>query len=372
MQINPFKLERYFARYEFTAPFLLSCSDCEPMSLNEILSHSDAETRTLWDELKLGYTESPGLPLLRAEVASLYRTMQPENVLISAPEEGIFLAMNSILRKGDHVVVTFPGYQSLYEIALSLGCSVSQWIPKEENGWFFDPDELNVLIRPETKLIVINFPHNPTGAILQDSDLKQIVAIAENRNIILFSDEMYRFLEYEASCRPESACDLSPNAISLGGMSKSFALAGLRLGWITSHNREILGKIGQFKDYTTICSSAPSEILSLIALRAKKEILARNLSIIDTNLQILDTFFSEFGAFFAWYRPKAGPIAFPRFKGKQGTESFCRDLIEKKGVMLLPSNQYDYGDSHFRLGFARRNMPKALSQLKDYIRHRLC
>lgn len=368
MKIQPFKLERYFAKYEFSAPYLLSCSDCEALSLKEVLAMADENSLKLWNDLKLGYTESQGHPTLREEISKLYQTIQPEEVLVITPEEGIFIAMNNLLEKGDHIVTTFPGYQSLYEIANSLGCEVSKWIPKEENGWIFDIDDLKSLIKDNTKLIVINFPHNPTGATLQEQGLKEIIDIARQKDIVVFSDEMYRFLEHDQANRTSSACDLYENAISLFGMSKSFALAGLRIGWLTTKNSELLRKFAIYKDYTTICSSAPSEILAIIALRAKDKILKRNLSIIDGNLKILDEFFANHSKLFDWSRPKAGPIGFPKLKAEVDIADFCLDLVEKKGVMLLPSKVYDFESNNFRIGFARKNMPEALMKLEEYLK----
>lgn len=367
MKIQPFKLERYFAKYEFSAPYLLCCSDCEALSLKEVLSMADENSLKMWSDLKLGYTESQGNPILREEVSKLYQTIKPEEVLIFTPEEGIFVAMNNILERGDHVITTFPGYQSLYEIANSLGCEVSKWIPKEVKGWIFDINDLSALIKDNTKLIVINFPHNPTGATLQENELQQIIDVAIQNNIIIFSDEMYRFLEYDEANQITSMCDLYDNAISLFGMSKSFALAGLRIGWLTTKNSNLFKKFATYKDYTTICSSAPSEVLAIIALKAKIKILERNLGIINENLKLLDEFFDDYTKIFEWYRPKAGPIAFPKLKVDNDISNFCLDLLEKKGVMLLPSKVYDYDSNNFRLGFARKNMPEALSKLKEYI-----
>jgi len=367
MKIQPFKLERYFAKYEFSAPYLLSCSDCEALSLNEILLMADENSLELWNDLKLGYTESQGHPVLREEVSKLYQTIQPEEVLVITPEEGIFIAMNNLLEKGDHVVTTFPGYQSLYEIANSLGCEVSKWIPKEQNGWIFDINDLRNLIKDNTKLIVINFPHNPTGAILQENELKEIIDLARQKNITVFSDEMYRFLEHDQASRTSSACDLYGNAVSLYGMSKSFALAGLRIGWLTTKNSDLFNKFAIYKDYTTICSSAPSEILAIIALRAKDKILKRNLDLIDSNLKILDKFFADHAKLFNWYKPKAGPIGFPKLKLDIDVANFCLDLVEKKGVMLLPSKVYDFESNNFRIGFARKNMPEVLAKFKEYL-----
>jgi aspartate/methionine/tyrosine aminotransferase len=367
MAIAPFKLERYFASYEFSAPYLLSCSDCEALSLSELLALGDESSLNLWHNLKLGYTESQGHPVLREEIARLYSNIQPADVLVVTPEEGIYIAMSSLLKSGDHVVTTFPGYQSLYEVALSIGCEVTKWEPTFESGWVFDVKTLKGLIIDRTKLIVINFPHNPTGATVSESELREIVEFAQSRNIILFSDEMYRFLEYDSSTRIPSACELYDNAISLFGMSKSFALAGLRIGWLTTKNSKLLNQIAIYKDYTTICSSAPSEVLAIIGLRAKDKIIARNLSIISQNIDLLEKFFCQYPDLFEWHRPTAGPIAFPKLKINVDITKFCLDLVNRKGVMLLPSSVYDYSGNFFRVGFARRNMHEALDQLNEYV-----
>jgi aspartate/methionine/tyrosine aminotransferase len=367
MKIKPFELERYFARYEFTAPYLLSCSDCEALSMQELLNMGDDETRILWEQLKLGYTESAGHPLLRQEVSGLYTSASPEDIHVLAPEEGIFIAMNILLEKGDHVITTFPGYQSLYEIAVSLGCEVSRWEPEKEESWFFDVSHLKALIRPDTKLVVINFPHNPTGATIGEGQLGEIVSLCRQHNLFLFSDEMYRFLEYEQSQRLPSASDLYEHAVSLSGLSKSFALPGLRIGWLVSKNKALMEKIAGFKDYTTICNNAPGEILALMALRNKEKILLRNLTIIADNLKLLNAFFERYKRFFTWIRPEAGPIAFPGLTDDLDVGIFCKNLVDTKGVMLLPASVYQYPGNHFRIGFARKNMPRALAKLEEFI-----
>ncbi|MGM0532686.1 MAG: aminotransferase class I/II-fold pyridoxal phosphate-dependent enzyme [Bacteroidota bacterium] len=367
MKLNPFKLERYFARYEFSAPYLLCTSDCEALSMQELLAMSDKDALKMWHDLKLGYTESQGHPVLREEISKLYQTIKPENIITLAPEEGIYIAMNCILEKNDHVISTFPGYQSLYEVANSIGCEFSKWTPREKNDWVFNIDDLQNLIRENTKLIAINFPHNPTGATITQSELEKIVGIARKKNIVIFSDEMYRLLEYDETNRISSTCDLYDNAVSLFGMSKSFGLAGLRIGWLITKNTELLEKFATYKDYTTICSSAPSEILAIMALRAKNKILKRNLGIIQDNLKLLDEFFREYSKHFEWHKPKAGPIGFPKLKTSEKVSDFCLDVVNKKGVMLLPANQYDYRGNNFRIGFARKNMPQALEKFKEYI-----
>ena len=206
--IQPFKLERYFAKYEFSVKYLLSSSDCDGLLQSELLRMADNETKSLWDNLTLGYTDSLGHPLLREEVAKLYQGVTSNDCLVVVPEEGIYIALNSILQKGDHIICTFPGYQSLYEIAEGIGCEVTKWEPEETNGWRFNPDFLDKNIRPNTKLIVVNFPHNPTGYLPNKDDYLRIIELARKNNLYLFSDEMYRFLEYNKDDRLPSACEV--------------------------------------------------------------------------------------------------------------------------------------------------------------------
>jgi aspartate/methionine/tyrosine aminotransferase len=368
MNLKPFKLERYFAKYEFSVKYLLSSSDCDGLSQNELLELADDETRYLWDNLTLGYTESLGHPLLREEISKLYQGINADDCLVIVPEEGIYIAINSILQKGDHVICTFPGYQSLHEIAEGLGCEVTKWKPQEENGWRFNPDFLEQQIKPDTKLIIVNFPHNPTGYLPVKEDYQKIVDIARKHNAWLFSDEMYRYLEYSLDSRLISACEVYEKAVSLFGMSKTFGMAGARIGWVITRDRDLFAKMAAFKDYTTICGSAPSEILSIIALRAKEKIIASHLTRIARNLNLLDDFFNEYKDMFEWVRPKAGTIGFPKLKAKTDTLEFCQKVIKEANIMLLPSTVYDYGNKHFRLGFGRKNMPEVLEKFREYLK----
>ena len=370
MRIDPFKLERYFARYEFTAPYLLSSSDCEPLDLNELLSMIHGESMKMWNILKLGYTESQGHPELRSEITQLYQSLQPEQVMVCVPEEGIFIAMNNLLQEKDEVITTFPAYQSLYEVARSLGCRIKYWKPRYDEGWHFEVEDLEKQMTPKTRLLIINFPHNPTGATITPEQQEKIVKLAHARDSIIFSDEMYRYLEYDDETRLPSMADKSEQAITLCGMSKSFALAGLRIGWLTSKNPDWLQQFMEFKDYTTICSSAPSEILAIMGLRARDKILRRNHDIIRTNLERLDEFFTNHTSYFEWVAPQAGPVAFPKLHKPLDANEFCQKLVQKKGVMLLPPRVYDFKANHFRIGFARKNMTKALEKLEEYLNER--
>jgi aspartate/methionine/tyrosine aminotransferase len=371
---TPFKLERYFAQYEFKVKYVLSASDCESMTLRELLALADNDSRAHWEQLSLGYTESSGLPALREEVAQLYSTLAAEDVLILTPEEGIFIAMNTLLQRGDEVVTIFPAYQSLYEIARSRGCTVRPWrirLASDQHGWALDMDALARFLTPRTRMLVINFPHNPTGYLASRRDLEAILDLARQHDLCVFSDEMYRLLEYDPAQRLPAVCDLYEKGVSLSGLSKSFALPGLRVGWLATHRRDWIERWQQFKDYTTICSSAPSEVLALMALRAK-DVVARNLGIIQSNLVHAERFFTftEHSDLFHWLPPRAGSVAFPQWIGREPVEEFCQRVLDDQGVMIVPGSLFDVAGNHFRLGLGRRNFTEALAAVEAYLQGR--
>ena len=368
MRINDFKLERYFAAHEFTVHYLLSASDCEALALAELLEWADQETLGLWRDLKLGYTESAGHPLLRAAATALYAGIAADEILIAAPEELIFVAMNVLLAPGDHIIATFPGYQSLYEVAAALGAAVTRWpLQPAADGWRLDLAALERSITPATKLLVVNFPHNPTGFLPARAELDAIIGLARQHGLTIFSDEMYRLLEYDAARRLPSVADLYERGIALSGLSKSFALPGLRIGWLATHERAFLARAAAFKDYTTICNSAPGEILGVMALRARDRILARNQMIVGENLGRAERFFTAHTDRFRWLPPQAGSVAFPQLTTGQPVAEFCRDVLEQRSLMILPGDVFDFGGNHFRIGLGRRNFGEALGVLEGYL-----
>ena len=367
MPIRPFALERYFAEHEFSAELLLCSSDVEAYTLRELLALADDETRALWDGLTLGYTETAGHPLLRAEIAALYPGLEADDVLVFAgAQEAIFAFAQTALGDDDHAVVVMPDYQSLHEVARAAGAEVSSVELEHDSGWALDLDEVRRALRPETAAIVVNFPHNPTGAHIDRATLDGLVEIAEEAEAHLFSDEVYRWLEHPPAALLPGAAELSPRALSLGVMSKTFALPGLRIGWLACRDRELLARIAAMKDYTTICSSAPSEILALIALRRRDEVVARSRAIVDANLPLLDEFFARWEGVFEWVRPRGAAIGFPRLVADVAVDDFARELVCEEGVLLLPGSIYEHPGNHFRIGFGRRNMPEALARLERF------
>ena len=368
MRIADFALERYFARWEFAVDHLLCASDVQGYPMAELLALADDDTRRMWDGLTLGYTESTGHPLLRAEIASLYEDLEPDHVLVFAgAEEAIFCLANVLLSPGDHAVVTWPGYQSLYEVARAAGADVTLHELREEHGWAIDIDLLRSQVTPSTRLVVVNAPHNPTGMQPDRATFDALVALAEEVGAQILVDEVYRFLEFDGVERLPAGADASPRGISLGVMSKSFAMAGLRIGWLATRDRDVLERCARFKDYTTICSSAPSEVLALIGLRARATVLARSRSIVADNLVALDTFFDAWSDRFTWVRPRAGSVGFPRLTVPGvSIDAWAAGLVEAEGVLLLPGSQFDYGGNHFRLGFGRADLPIALERLERH------
>jgi aspartate/methionine/tyrosine aminotransferase len=366
MELPPFRLERFFARHEFAVAHLLCASDCESVTVAELLALETGAAET-FAELSLGYTESAGHPDLRREIAGLYQGIDPEEVRVfSGGEEAIFALAQSALRPGEPVVVHFPSYPSLHEVARARGCRVKLWRGREEEGWSLDLRTLSTVARGGT--LILNTPHNPTGHVLGPSELADLAEVAREDGLRLVVDEAYRFLEYDPADRPAAGCELDDRAVSLGVLSKSFGLAGLRVGWVASHDGELLERLGEVRDYLTICSSAPSELLAAIALRHREELVARNLGIVRENLERLTAFMDRWAGRFEWVPPRGGPVAYPALVGTEGANRFCRRALEGCGVLLLPGSVFDEGDHrHFRIGFGRRGFRAGLEKLEEWL-----
>lgn len=345
---------------------MLCGSDSESVSVSELLSLEPGAHDKL-GTLRLGYTESTGSPSLREEISRMYSTVEPDGVLVFAgAEEAIFLFMHALLGPEDHIIVHRPCYQSLYEVARSAGAEVTSWSAREQDGWALDVKELERHIRPATRAIVLNTPHNPTGYLMPERTFREVARIAEERGIVLFSDEVYRESEHDPADRLPAGCDCGPRAVSLGVMSKTYGLPGLRIGWVATRNKDLLARMAALKDYTTICSSAPSELLAEVALRHRDRLATRNLDIIRHNIPLVEGLFARHRDLFSWVKPKAGPIAFPRYLGGK-VDDFTDALLSSTGVLLLPGTMYGDTENHFRIGFGRKNAPEAIAVLDEHL-----
>tara|TARA_R110002126_G_scaffold239409_1_gene382640 strand:- start:65938 stop:67053 length:1116 start_codon:yes stop_codon:yes gene_type:complete len=363
MSIKSFKLEEYLTQYEFSSPHLLCCSDAESFSMSEVIALANTEEKNLWDNLELKYTEPFGYPALRHRISkTMYEHMHADNILcFSGAEEGIYCALSVLCEQGDHAIVLTPCYQSLKEIPAMNGCEVTELNLKKENNWNICLDDIKQAIRPNTKCFVMNFPHNPSGQVISQHALDDLVLLLDKHGIWLFSDEVYRHLGTPDEPWASPAADRYDKAISLGVMSKAFGMPGLRVGWIACQNTSLLHDIKRMKDYTSICNSAPSEILSLIALRNKNHVLTRNNRIVKHNLMLLENFFSRYSNLFQWVKPQGGCVGYVNYLSDESSDLFCHRLVQEHGILLMPASVYDDPSNSFRIGFGRRNMPDVLS-----------
>lgn len=369
--INEFKLEEYLAKYEFSAPHLLCCSDAESWSMHEIINMASKNDLELWNNLKLGYTEDQGFPELRETIAKLdFPNLDKDNILCFAgAEEGIFCALSAILNKNDHAIVLTPCYQSLAEIPKFRGAEITEIELLEKNEWKIDIEAIKTTIKSNTKILIINFPHNPTGQVISPDEQTELVALLRKHDLWLFSDEVYRLIGKPAGGWAPPVANIYEKAISLGVMSKAYGMPGLRIGWIASQNKKLIDSVRKIKHYTTICNSSPAEIISLIALNNRDKILDRNNQIIESNIKLLDNFFEKNQNIFRWIRPQGGCIGFVDYLGKEKIDDFCNELVTKQGVLLLPASTYIHDSQHFRIGFGRKNMPIALEKLDQFIQN---
>ncbi|PLX09804.1 MAG: aspartate aminotransferase [Marinilabiliales bacterium] len=368
MRIKPFTLERYFAKYEFSTKYLISSSDCDGYSLDYILKQANQEELSLWNNLKFGYTDSSGSDFLRKAIINQYNYINEDEVKAMTPGEANYALMNILLTKCDEIVCISPAYQSLYQVAESLGAKIKFWKPvKMGEGFYFDTDDLNNLVNENTKLIIINFPHNPTGFVPTITEQQKIVEIASKYNTILFSDEMYHKIVHKPEYDIPSFCDIYENAISLWGMAKSFGLAGMRFGWIASKRTDILNDVVSFKDYLSICNNAAGEVLTTIALNHKDKFIDPNIEKIKKNKAIFVEFVNRHSDLLGFSDTKAGSTAFVRLNFDKNAFDYCEDLVKKTGIMMIPSEMFEYGNSHVRIGFGRENFEEVLGVWEGYI-----
>jgi aspartate/methionine/tyrosine aminotransferase len=360
-----FALEVYFSKWEFKARYNMAGSDIQSMSLTELLDLASPADRKHWETLSLGYTETYGLPELREVIAGTYETLQAKHILCFAgAEEALYIAMQAILKPGDHALVCYPNYQSAETLPLDI-CETEGILLDPQEDWSLDLEKVRAAVRPNTRLISINFPNNPTGKILEREKFEALVTLCRERGIYLFSDEVYRLIERDPQRRLPQAADVYERGLSLNVMSKAYGFAGLRIGWIACQDTGLLQTMEHMKHYLSICNSAPSEILAMIALRARETILARNRQLVDSNLLLLDAFFKRHPDLFEWKIPDGSPIGFPRYLGADGVEAFAARLVNQCGVLLLPSSMYRSGlgpvpQDRFRVGYGRAFLAEAL------------
>ncbi len=373
--LRTFRLEEYLGEWEFKARYYMTASDAESMTIDELLALGTGEERERFLQLPLSYIETWGSPRLLGAVARTYEHVDADHVLAFAgAEEGLIWAIQELAGPGDHAVVTVPCYQAMETVTLATGADVSALVPRREDGWALDLDALRALLRPNTRLVAVNYPNNPTGHVPDEATFRELVTLCDERGIRLFCDEVYRGIEVDPARTLPQAADLSETAVSLNVMSKSYGLPGLRVGWLASRDRALLERLEKRKHYTSICNASPAEHLAAVALDSREAIWERNRGIVAANRERADAFFARWADVFDWLPPVGGCVCFPRYKGGD-TDTFCRQLLDAEGVLVLPASMYaseiaDVPKDHFRVGIGRRGLGDCLAAFDRFLERR--
>ena len=371
--LRTFRLEEYLGEWEFSARHYLTASDAQSVTLAELLAMGSEADREGFMAMPLSYIETWGTEDLREAVAGTYDNVDAGHVLAFAgAQEAMFWAMQELAGPGDHAVVTVPCYQSMETVTLATGADVSALLMRRENGWALDLDELRGLLRPNTTLVAVNYPNNPTGYVPDEAAFRALVQLCDERGIRLFCDEVYRGIEVDRARTLPQAADLSETAVSLNVASKSYGLPGLRIGWLACRDRALLERLEKRKHYTSICNPGPSEYLAAIALRNRERIWERNRGIVAANRPLWEAFFARRPDLFDWEPPVGGCVCFPRYKGGD-VDDFARRLVMDEGVVVLPASVYyselaEAPTDHFRVGLGRFGLEEGLAAFDRFLR----
>ena len=373
MHIDTFKVEDWLSAYENDAEYEMAEVDIKPFKLKELLSigdFADIEEKLL--NIKLGYNPTTGSEILKKILASMYENNTiPEDILVTTGAiEAEFLISNALINQGDTVIVQFPAYQALYSTAKALGAKIKYWKMNFEDGFKPDINELKRLVDKNTKLIALNIPHNPTGAIITKDQLNTILGWAEEQDFYVLCDEVYHELELTKGLIPPYGRSLSKKAISVGSMSKIYGLSGLRIGWLAS-KKEVVQDCFKWRSYTSISNSPLSDFLAVFSLMNREKIMQRNLTIAKRNLEVLIKWFNQHANYFDCVIPKVGLLCFPKLKNiPVSSVQLSRDIFNEKKLLLVPGEAFDM-PGHLRIGFGgdSNNFDTCLSILSNYLKY---
>jgi len=377
MPIEPFHLERYFADFEFETPILLGASDCETMSVGDLFD-LDPSARGRFEEMRLGYTHSRGDAELRAAVADSYgKEVGPEDVLVhAAGVEVITTLMLATLGPGDRMLVQMPCYQVLRTAPVMAGAEVDRLATDPREGWQVTVEAVEEALTPDTRVVALNSPHNPTGRVIPREELRRIAELCGDRGIVLFVDEAYRGTRYEGPVDEFSASELGEHVVTLGLVSKGYGLPGLRLGWLVCRDPSMRAAVERVKDYTTICAPGPSELLATIAIRSRDRILTATRERLRAHLDLLAPLLRARSDLLDWVPPDAGPITFPTLHeaavreitgGTMDDRAVAERIRTEAGVLVIPGSLFDAPVPGLRIGFGRANFPDGLARFEAWL-----
>lgn len=370
MKIAPFKVEEWMNAWETGARYNIAETCVDSVSLDELFEITGEDKEAFWNNIskkRLTYGYIVGNPEFKEGICKLYKTMTPGEII---PTHGAAGASHhvfySLIEPGDRVISIMPTYQQLYSIPESFGANLKLLHLDEKNGYLPDMDELRRLAVPGTKLICINNPNNPTGALMSREMLEEIVEIAKSCGAYILCDEVYRHLTQEEEWS-ESIVDLYEKGISISSMSKVFSLAGIRLGWIASHDKEFLASVLSHRDYDLISCGLFDEEVASIALKHADKLLARNKAIVRGNLEILDTFIRN-EPHLHYVKPKAGTTALVYYDFDIPSYEFCKKMYDKVGTFVTPGACFEEEHS-MRIGYASdpEELRQGLAGMKKFM-----
>jgi aspartate/methionine/tyrosine aminotransferase len=357
VKFEPFALERWMTAYEMNVEYDIAESGIFPQTANELLglepeSERDEVLNRLLD-LRLGYSEARGTLELRSLLAETYANCSADNILVTTGAiEANFLLFNALLSPGDHVVAPYPAYQQLYSVPRAIGCDVDLWEVCPDDGFHFDLDDLERLVKPQTRLIVVNSPHNPTGAMLTASEMQRVYDIAQAVGALVLSDEAYRWLTVPGGIDPAPPMyNLGPCGISVGTLSKPFGLPGLRLGWMAA-SAEIAAECWATRDYVSLSPGKLNDALAVLAIKHRDKIIRRNEAIISANLSSANAWFARHADILSWDPPRGGLLALLRYNLDIPSLELANKLAEEYSVMLAPGSAFGF-EYHLRIGIGQ-------------------
>lgn len=374
---NPIRSDQLLEK-TFDIEHRFYASSAEPLTLKELTEftrqNGDQHLIDLYNDHSLGYAENTGSEDLRQEIATLYdNSISAENIVVfPGAQTGMTLTTQALLHQGDHAIIVTPSYQSLEEGVRYAGGTVTRISLKPEEKWQVNVAAVEAAIQDNTKYLVFNDPHNPSGSLMSADIKNQLVARAEKHGIWVFSDEVYRLLELNPNDRSSSIAEMTDKGIALGTMAKPWGAGGACIGWVACQDLTIIEKLHRAQHLFSVCFSRAGEIQAMMVIRASDKIIERNMSIIRKNLELLDGFFADYGDLFEWVKPQAGGTGFVKFKGALSADELGAELLEQ-GILVFPPYIFDCDaqlNQHFRIGFSRRTMPAALDAFKEFIDER--
>lgn len=370
MDIKAFKVEEWMNEYETDAKYNIAETCVDSVSLDELFDLAGVDASSFWQEMsakRLTYGDIVGSDELKQGISSLYKTISPANIVPTHGAAGAnHLIFYSMVNPGDRVVSIMPTYQQLYSIPEAYGADLQLLHLKQENNYLPDLEELKALVTPDTKMICINNPNNPTGALMSKELLQEIIDIAKSVDAYVLCDEVYRHLTQNDEWSP-SVVDMYDKGISVSSMSKVFSLAGIRLGWIATHDEDVIKSCLSHRDYNLISLGMIDDKIGSIALRNKNALLNRSKSIVRENLAILDTFVTS-NKHLRYTKPMAGTTALVYYDFDIPSEELCKDLFNKTGVLVTPSDCFEE-EKGMRIGYAcdKQELKDGLAKLGEYL-----